>query len=78
MLHGEALGLLLGAVGLGAVYGLEPGHAPNESSPGVSPVASECGLEPKGWDRPNPMVDSRVFRRGRRSPFWGRDPSTDD
>jgi len=26
MLHGEALGLFLGAVGLGAVHGLEPGH----------------------------------------------------
>ena len=37
-----------------------PGHSPtretNESSPGVSPVPSECGLEPKGDDRPNPMV----------------------
>jgi hypothetical protein len=26
MLHGEALGLLLGAVALGAVHGIEPGH----------------------------------------------------
>ncbi len=26
MLHGEALGLLLGAVALGAVHGVEPGH----------------------------------------------------
>jgi len=26
MLHGEALGLFLGAVGLGAVHGVEPGH----------------------------------------------------
>jgi hypothetical protein len=37
-----------------------PGHSPpretNESSPGVSPVPSECGLEPNGDDRPNPMV----------------------
>ena len=37
-----------------------PGHSPtretNESSPGVSPVPSECGLEPKGGDRPNLMV----------------------
>ena len=37
-----------------------PGHSPtrktNESSPGVSPVPSECGLEPNGVDRPNPMV----------------------
>ena len=37
-----------------------PGHSPtretNESSPGVSPVPSECGLEPKDIDRPNPMV----------------------
>jgi hypothetical protein len=37
-----------------------PGHSPtretNESSPGVSPVPSECGLEPKGIGRPNPMV----------------------
>ena len=35
-----------------------PGHSPtretNKSSPGVSPVPSECGLE--GGDRPNPMV----------------------
>ena len=37
-----------------------PGHSPtretNESSSGVSPVPSECGLEPNGDDRPNPMV----------------------
>ncbi len=37
-----------------------PGHSPpretTESSPGVSPVPSECGLEPKGVDRSNPMV----------------------
>ena len=37
-----------------------PGHSPpretNESSPGVSPVPSECGLEPNGDDRPNPTV----------------------
>ena len=37
-----------------------PGHNPtrerNESSPGVPPVPSECGLEPKGDDRPNPMI----------------------
>jgi hypothetical protein len=37
-----------------------PGHSPtretNESSPGVSPVPSECGLEPNGDDRPNPMA----------------------
>jgi hypothetical protein len=37
-----------------------PGHSPtretNESFPGVSPVPSECGLEPKGIGRPNPMV----------------------
>ena len=37
-----------------------PGHSlereTNESSPGVSPVPSECGLEPKGDDRPNPVV----------------------
>jgi hypothetical protein len=37
-----------------------PGHSPtretNESFPGVSPVPSECGLEPNGDDRPNPMV----------------------
>ena len=37
-----------------------PGHSPpretNESSPGVSPVPSECGLGPKGDRRPNPMV----------------------
>ena len=26
MLHGEALGLLLGAIALGAVHGIEPGH----------------------------------------------------
>jgi len=26
MLHGESLGLLVGAVGLGAVHGVEPGH----------------------------------------------------
>ena len=26
MLHGDSLGLLLGAVGLGAVHGIEPGH----------------------------------------------------
>jgi nickel/cobalt exporter len=26
MLHGEALGLLVGAVLLGAVHGIEPGH----------------------------------------------------
>ena len=78
MLHGEALGLLLGAVGLGAVYGLEPGHAPNESSPGVSPVPSECGLEPKGWDRPNPMVGFPRLQAREDVTFWGRDPSTDD
>jgi len=37
-----------------------PGHSPtretNESSSGMLPVPSECGLEPKGVDRPNPMV----------------------
>jgi hypothetical protein len=37
-----------------------PGHSPtretNESSPGVSPVPSECGLEPKGV----PMVGFHV------------------
>ena len=37
-----------------------PGHSPtretNESSPGVSPVPSECGLEPEDCDSPNPMV----------------------
>jgi hypothetical protein len=37
-----------------------PGHSPtretNESSPGVSPVPSECGLEPKDCNSPNPMV----------------------
>jgi hypothetical protein len=37
-----------------------PGHSPtretNERSPGVSPGPSECGLEPKGDGRPNPMV----------------------
>jgi len=43
-----------------------PGHSPtretNESSPGVSPVPSECGLEPKGGDRPNPMVGFHVLQ----------------
>ena len=43
-----------------------PGHSPtretNESSPGVSPVPSECGLEPKGDDRPNPMVGFHVLQ----------------
>ena len=43
-----------------------PGHSPtretNESSPGVSPVPSECGLEPKGIDRPNPMVGFHVLQ----------------
>jgi hypothetical protein len=43
-----------------------PGHSPpretNESSPGVSPVPSECGLEPKGVDRPNPMVGFHVLQ----------------
>jgi len=43
-----------------------PGHSPtretNESSPGVSPVPSECGLEPTGDDRPNPMVGFHVLQ----------------
>ncbi len=37
-----------------------PDHSPtretNESSPGVSPAPSGCGLEPNGIGRPNPMV----------------------
>jgi hypothetical protein len=37
-----------------------PGHSPpretTESSSGVSPVPSECGLEPKGISCLNPMV----------------------
>jgi hypothetical protein len=41
-----------------------PGHSPtretNESSSGVSPVPSECGLEPKGVGCPNPMVGFHV------------------
>jgi hypothetical protein len=36
------------------------GHSPpretTERSPGVSPVPAECGVEPKGDDRLNPMV----------------------
>ena len=43
-----------------------PGHSPtretNESSPGVSLVPSECGLEPNGVDRPNPMVGFHVLQ----------------
>ncbi len=57
-----------------------PDHSPtretNESSPGVSPVPSECGLEPKGDDRPNLMVgflrlqaEEEVKRRAAR-PLW--------
>jgi hypothetical protein len=37
-----------------------PGHSPPREttgrSPGVSPVPSERGVEPKGIGRPNPMV----------------------
>jgi hypothetical protein len=36
-----------------------PGHGPmretNQSSPGVSPGPAECGVDPKGDDRLNPM-----------------------
>ncbi|MBP1988163.1 hypothetical protein [Halolamina salifodinae] len=42
MLHGEAFGLLLGAVALGAVHGMEPGHG--------WPVAASYALEqPNKW-----------------------------
>jgi len=42
MLHGEALGLLLGAVGLGVVHGIEPGHG--------WPVAATYALDqPNRW-----------------------------
>ena len=40
MLHGDAFGLLVGAVALGAVHGIEPGHG--------WPVAASYAL-----DRPN-------------------------
>jgi len=42
MLHGEAVGLLIGAVALGAVHGLEPGHG--------WPVAASYALDqPNKW-----------------------------
>ena len=55
-----------------------PGHSPtretNESSPGVSPVPSECGLEPNGDDRPNPMVGFlRVYAEEEVNPMLSAD-----
>jgi hypothetical protein len=57
-----------------SLNGPQPDEGENESSLGVSPTRSECGLEPKGIDRPNPTVgffrlqaDEQVTPRG---PLW--------
>ena len=39
-----------------SLAGPQPSEGDKREFPGVSPVPSECGLEPKGDDRPNPMV----------------------
>ena len=45
-----------------SLAGPQPYEGTNESFPGVLPVPSECGLKPKGIDRPNPMVGFHVFQ----------------
>ena len=64
-----------------------PGHSPtretNESSPGVSPVPSECGLELNGVDRPNPMVGFHVLQGVEEvnyatPPDWSKPTDEDD